>query len=119
MTWSAAQYLQFEDDRTRPVRDLVAAIPNAAARRTVDLGCGPGNSTELLRDRFPDAAVTGLDSSADMLEAARKRGRVGGRPPLLSPAQKEEVRRMRDEELRPIASIAQLFKVSGKTVRRA
>lgn len=53
------------------------------------------------------------------LEAARKRGRVGGRPPSLTPSQKEEVRRMRDEEHRPIASIAQLFKVSAKTVRRA
>jgi len=52
------------------------------------------------------------------LEAARRRGRVGGRPPALSAAQKEEVRRMRDEEGRPIASIAQLFKVSTKTVRR-
>jgi DNA invertase Pin-like site-specific DNA recombinase len=52
------------------------------------------------------------------LEAARKRGRVGGRPPSLSSAQKAEVRRMRDEEGRPIASIAQLFKVSAKTVRR-
>lgn len=53
------------------------------------------------------------------LEAARKRGRVGGRPPSLSPAQKAEARRMRDEEGRPIASIAQLFRVSPKTVRRA
>jgi DNA invertase Pin-like site-specific DNA recombinase len=53
------------------------------------------------------------------LEAARKRGRVGGRPPSLSPAQKAEVRRMRDEEQRPVAAIAQLFQVSGKTVRRA
>ncbi len=53
------------------------------------------------------------------LEAARKRGRFGGRPPSLSPAQKTEVRRMRDEEQRPVATIAQLFKVSGKTVRRA
>ncbi|WP_188317308.1 recombinase family protein, partial [Listeria monocytogenes] len=52
------------------------------------------------------------------LEAARKRGRAGGRPPALSGPQKEEVRRMRDEERRPIASIAQLFKVSAKTVRR-
>ena len=52
------------------------------------------------------------------LEAARRRSRVGGRPPALSPAQKEEVRRMRDEEGRPIPSIAQLFKVSAKTVRR-
>lgn len=53
------------------------------------------------------------------LEAARRRGRVGGRPPALSPAQKEEVRRMRDLEHRPLSEIAQLFKVSAKTVRRA
>ena len=53
------------------------------------------------------------------LEAARKRGRVGGRPPALSAAQKAEVRKMRDEELRPLPEIAQLFRVSVKTVRRA
>lgn len=53
------------------------------------------------------------------LEAARRRGRVGGRPPALSPAQKAEVRRMRDEELRPLAEIARLFRVSVKTIRRA
>ena len=52
------------------------------------------------------------------LEAARKRGRVGGRPPALSTTQRAEVRRMRDEELRPLPEIAQLFKVSTKTVRR-
>ena len=52
------------------------------------------------------------------LAAARKRGRVGGRPPALSVAQKAEVRRMRDEELRPLPEIAQLFRVSVKTVRR-
>lgn len=53
------------------------------------------------------------------LAAARKRGRVGGRPPALSAAQKDEVRRMRDVEHRPLAEIARLFKVSVKTVRRA
>jgi DNA invertase Pin-like site-specific DNA recombinase len=52
------------------------------------------------------------------LEAARKRGRVGGRPPALSASQKLEVRRMRDEELRPLPEIANLFRVSVKTVRR-
>lgn len=52
------------------------------------------------------------------LEAARRRGRVGGRPPALSPAQKEEVRRMRDAEGRRLTEIAALFKVSVKTVRR-
>lgn len=53
------------------------------------------------------------------LQAARKRGRVGGRPPALSPAQRDEVKRMRDEEHRPLAEIARLFKVSTKTIRRA
>lgn len=52
------------------------------------------------------------------LQAARKRGRVGGRPPALSPTQCIEVKRMRDEEHRPLAEIARLFKVSTKTVRR-
>lgn len=52
------------------------------------------------------------------LEAARRRGRVGGRPPALSVSQKAEVKRMRDVEMRPLAEIAALFKVSAKTVRR-
>lgn len=52
------------------------------------------------------------------LAVARRRGRVGGRPPALSAAQRDEVKRMRDEELRPLAEIARLFKVSTKTVRR-
>lgn len=53
------------------------------------------------------------------LEAAKKRGRVGGRPPALSTAQRDEVRRMRDEEGRRLPEIAQLFRVSVKTIRRA
>ena len=52
------------------------------------------------------------------LEAARRRGRIGGRPHALSPAQKIEVKRMRDEELRSLPEIAALFKVSTKTIRR-
>lgn len=73
MTWSAKQYTMFEQHRTRPVRDLVAAIPNTEVRTAVDLGCGPGNSTEVLAGRFPQAQVTGMDSSDDMLVDARKR----------------------------------------------
>jgi trans-aconitate 2-methyltransferase len=73
MTWSAKQYSSFEQERTRPVRDLVAAIPTAEVRVAVDLGCGPGNSTEVLAARYPSAEVSGMDSSPDMVEAARQR----------------------------------------------
>jgi trans-aconitate 2-methyltransferase len=73
MTWSAAQYTTFEDERTRPVHDLLAALPPIDARTVIDLGCGPGNSTEVLAARFPNAAVRGVDSSPDMIAAARRR----------------------------------------------
>lgn len=71
--WSALQYLLFEDERTRPSIDLLARVSVKDPARCMDLGCGPGNSTELVAARFPNAAVEGMDSSEDMLAKARKR----------------------------------------------
>ncbi len=64
------------------------------------------------RERISERTREGLAS-------ARRRGRIGGRPPSLTTAQKDEVRRMRDDEQRAVAEIARLFKVSERTVRRA
>ncbi|MDQ7249575.1 trans-aconitate 2-methyltransferase [Dongia sedimenti] len=73
MAWSSTQYLKFEDERTRPARDLLAQVPLETAARAYDLGCGPGNSTELLVARFGPESVIGLDSDPNMLAAARSR----------------------------------------------
>jgi trans-aconitate 2-methyltransferase len=73
VTWSPDQYLAFENERSRPSADLLNALPRGGAKLAVDLGCGPGNSTELLAAHFPEAEIVGVDSSEDMLAAARKR----------------------------------------------
>jgi trans-aconitate 2-methyltransferase len=69
--WDPAQYLRFADERLRPALDLLARVPLDAPAHVVDLGCGPGNVTAVLRQRFPAADVVGVDGSAAMLEKAR------------------------------------------------
>ena len=69
--WDPAQYLRFSDQRLRPALDLLGQVPLAAPERVVDLGCGAGNVTVILKQRFPSAEVTGVDSDAAMLEKAR------------------------------------------------
>jgi trans-aconitate 2-methyltransferase len=71
-SWSAGQYLRFADERTQPCRDLVARIALPRVDHAIDLGCGPGNSTAILTQRWPDADIAGLDSSAEMIASARK-----------------------------------------------
>lgn len=71
-TWNAKLYSQFLDLRTRPARDLLAAIPDYVQPKHIyDLGCGPGNSTIILKDRWPEAEIIGIDSSKDMLKEAQ------------------------------------------------
>lgn len=71
--WDAALYSRFERERTRPAADLLAQVGSDPPATVFDLGCGPGNSTELLARRFPNAVVTGIDTSEGMLTAARER----------------------------------------------
>lgn len=71
-TWNAKIYSQFLNFRTRPAQDLLAAIPDSFQPKMVyDLGCGPGNSTILLKQRWPQARIVGLDSSLNMLKEAK------------------------------------------------
>lgn len=71
MTWEPDRYLQFSDERLRPALDLLGRIPLSRPAHIVDLGCGAGNVTRLLAERWPNAELTGLDSSPEMLERAR------------------------------------------------
>jgi trans-aconitate 2-methyltransferase len=69
-SWDPQQYLKFADDRGRPFADLLARVPVPRPRRVVDLGCGPGNATATLVERWPDAHVHGIDADPAMVEAA-------------------------------------------------
>ncbi len=72
--WDPDAYLAFDDHRARPFHDLVTRVRARDPRRVVDLGCGPGHLTGVLAARWPGAAISALDSSAEMVTAARARG---------------------------------------------
>lgn len=69
--WNPDRYLKFGDERTRPSADLAARVLVADPVRVIDLGCGPGNSTQVVRRRWPGAHIIGLDSSPSMIAGAR------------------------------------------------
>lgn len=72
--WNPDTYLAFADHRGRPFHDLVTRVGAQEPRRVVDLGCGPGNLTATLQQRWPGAVLEAWDSSPDMVSAARDRG---------------------------------------------
>ena len=80
--WDPGHYLRYADERSRPFVELTARIEAADPRSVVDLGCGPGQLTAALADRWPSATVAGIDSSAEMIAAAHQAAHQDGRPGL-------------------------------------
>ncbi|HEX5596002.1 MAG TPA: trans-aconitate 2-methyltransferase [Micromonosporaceae bacterium] len=72
--WDPTAYLRYQDERSRPFYDLLSRVQADQPRTVVDLGCGPGNLTVALAQRWPDAAITGIDSSAQMIATASALG---------------------------------------------
>ena len=70
--WDATLYLRFGGERARPFFDLLARVGAELPGYVADMGCGPGNLTAMLAERWPSATVCGVDSSPEMIEAARK-----------------------------------------------
>lgn len=70
--WNSTQYLLFEKQRTQPATDLASRIRNYNPNNVLDIGCGPGNSSHVLKEIFPDAKVIGIDNSSDMIEKAKQ-----------------------------------------------
>jgi trans-aconitate 2-methyltransferase len=69
--WNPDLYLKYADERTQPSHDLISRIKIADPANIIDIGCGPGNSTRVLREKWPNADITGLDSSQEMIDKAR------------------------------------------------
>lgn len=71
--WSSEQYLKFKSQRTQPAIDLVKRIGTVNPCTVLDIGCGPANSTEVLRRAFPNARITGVDNSDNMIKRQNRR----------------------------------------------
>lgn len=70
-SWNSAQYLKFKKERTQPAVDLASRISVKNPKNILDIGCGPGNSTYVLYERYPHADILGIDNSENMIETAR------------------------------------------------
>lgn len=70
--WDSETYLKFEKERTQPAIDLVRRVEGRTVLSALDVGCGPGNSSAVIKSVFPEAEILGIDFSADMIERAKK-----------------------------------------------
>lgn len=70
--WSSTQYLMFESERTQPAIDLANRVFINDPKKILDIGCGPGNSTQVLAKKFPNSYILGIDNSPNMIETAKK-----------------------------------------------
>lgn len=70
--WNPEKYLLFKKQRTQPAIDLVNRLSNQSFYFVTDLGCGPGNSTRVLKDKFPNSKILGIDNSVDMIAKAKE-----------------------------------------------
>lgn len=77
ISWDPTQYVRYADERGRPFAELVGRVRVDAPRQVVDIGCGPGSLTRTLAERWPQAQVTGVDSSPNMIEAAAPHALAG------------------------------------------
>jgi trans-aconitate 2-methyltransferase len=103
--WDPGQYRRFADERARPFYDLMARVGADQPRFVVDLGCGPGNLTAELAQRWPGAMVHGLDSSPEMIEAAQKWVPADHGEPAGSPAPGLSFERQDLRDWRPAAPV--------------
>ena len=69
--WNSSQYLKFKNQRTQPAVDLAMRMINRKPKKIADIGCGPGNSTSVLKSVFPESYIIGIDNSPNMIEKAR------------------------------------------------
>jgi len=74
--WDSEKYLKFEKERTQPAIDLVRRIEGRNVSSVLDVGCGPGNSSVVIKNIFPNADILGIDFSADMIERATEKAKI-------------------------------------------
>ncbi len=84
MAWDPAQYERFRRERAQPFHDLLSRVPDGSYRTIADLGCGTGELTRHLKDRWPEARVFGVDNSPEMLAGARRTAGAGPTPEKMS-----------------------------------